>query len=371
MEQKLPLRVALVVNRMDTGGIEATVMNYYRHLDRSKVQFDFYYCEDSTFPQREELENLGAGLYPIPPYTHVGAYQNVLQQAFAEKKYTIVHAHMSTMSIFPLYAAWRAGVPVRICHSHSTAHWGEGMRTVLKYLLRPFCKLFATELFACGELAGQWMYGKSCYRKGHVTLVQNAIDNERFRFQPEDRTELRKELGIAEDAFVVGHVGRFVYPKNHMFLLEVFHQLYKQDPKARLLLVGEGELEQNVRQRVAELQIEDAVIFAGVRKDVPKLYSAMDAFCQPSFYEGMGLVGWEAQSNGLPCLFSQNITSESVLSDASVQLPLADAVQWADMLQQLKRVTDVQAPDIRICAKELEDRYLQLHDQHSTAGVKR
>ena len=130
-----PIRVAQILNRMDSGGIEAVVMNYYRHIDRSKVQFDFYFAQGSTFPQREELQRLGAGIYPIPPYTKVMAYHRALYCAFRDRGYRIVHAHLSTMSIFPLFAAWRAGVAVRIAHSHSTADWGEGKKTLLKYCL--------------------------------------------------------------------------------------------------------------------------------------------------------------------------------------------------------------------------------------------
>lgn len=364
MQQVLPQRIALVINRMDSGGIEATVMNYYRHLDRSKVQFDFYYCEDSTFPQRKELEEMGAGIYPIPPYTHVKEYQQVLLKAFRERKYQIVHAHMSTMSVFPLFAAWRAGVPVRICHSHSTAHWGEGMRTLLKFVLRPFCRLFATELFACGEHAGRWMYGDRRFDQGKVRVIQNAIDNERFMFQQVDRTTLRKEFSIADDTFVVGHVGRFVYPKNHQFLLEIFAYINHLDPNARLMLVGEGELETAIRNKADELGITDAVIFTGVRQDVARVYSAMDVFCLPSFYEGMGLVGWEAQVNGLPCLLSENVTHEAVLSSSAIQYPLADAEKWAVALMQMKRNSGVKAPDIRACALELQERYLELAQNH-------
>ncbi|MBO5500792.1 MAG: glycosyltransferase family 1 protein [Clostridia bacterium] len=364
MQQNEPLRIALVINRMDSGGIEATVMNYYRHLDRSKVQFDFYYCEDSTFPQREELEELGAGLYPIPPYTHVMDYQKVFLRAFRERIYQIVHAHMSTMSVFPLFAAWRAGVPVRICHSHSTAHWGEGVRTLLKFALRPFCKLFATELFACGEHAGRWMYGDHRFDHGKVRVIQNAIDNERFAFNDEDRADLRKEFAIADDAFVIGHVGRFVYPKNHMFLLDIFSHALKQNPDVRLMLVGEGELEQDVRAKAAELGVMDRVIFTGVRQDVARVYSAMDVFCLPSFYEGMGLVGWEAQVNGLPCLLSENVTHEAVLSEAAMQYPLETPEKWAEALLQMKRNPGVKAPDIRTCALELQQRYLELAQNH-------
>ncbi|MBR2923703.1 MAG: glycosyltransferase family 1 protein [Clostridia bacterium] len=358
------LQVALVLNRMDSGGIEATVMNYLRYIDRSKVQFDLYYCHDSSFPQRSELEAIQAGIFPIPAYTRVVQYHQTLYNAFRKKHYHVVHAHMSTMSVFPLFAAWRAKVPVRICHSHSTAHWGEGMRTLLKYVLRSFCKLFATDLFACGEHAGRWMYGDRLFDEGQVNIVQNAIDNERFLFNATDRTSLRKEFAIDDDAYVVGHVGRFVYPKNHLFLLEIFAHVLKAIPSAKLMLVGGGELEQSIREKADKLNITDSVIITGVRQDVSRMYSAMDVFCLPSFYEGMGIVAWEAQVNGLPCLLSGNMSHEALLSDLATQLPLGDAEHWAEVLMSMKRSEGAKAPDIRTCALELQNTYLELAQNH-------
>ncbi|MGN0983628.1 MAG: glycosyltransferase family 1 protein, partial [Gemmiger sp.] len=324
MDQKrdkaLPIRVAQVLNRMDSGGIEAVVLNYYRHIDRSKVQFDFYFAEGSTFPQRAELEALGAGIYPIPPYTEVAAYQRVLQGAFRARRYSIVHAHLSTMSVFPLFAAWRAGIPVRICHNHSTANLGEGKKTLLKYLLRPFNKIFATHWFACGEAAGRWMCGDRAFDAGRVNVMPNAIDTARFAYDDAARAALRRELNIPPDAFVVGHVGRFTFAKNHRFLIDLFAALHKSCPDARLLLVGEGELAQEIRCQVKDLGLENSVVFTGVRRDVHKLYSAMDVFCLPSHYEGMPVVAWEAQANGLPCVLSDRMTAEAVRCETAHRL---------------------------------------------------
>ena len=332
-DTKSLLRVAQVLNRMDSGGIEAVVLNYYSHIDRSKVQFDFYFAQGSSLPQRQELEQLGAGLYPIPPYSHPIAYHRALYTAFKQRGYKIVHAHLSTMSVFPLLAAWRAGVPVRICHNHSTAHWGEGVKTLLKYILRPFNKIFATDWFACGETAGRWMYGDKAFSAGRVIVLPNAIDTAKFAFDPAARTALRKELGIPQNAFVVGHVGRFMYQKNHAFLLKIFAELLKTRPDARLLLVGEGELEQQVRRQAAALGIQSEVIFTGARQDVHKLYSAMDVFCLPSRYEGMPVVAWEAQANGLPCLFSENVTPEAAQGPACCFFGIQyGEAQWANRL---------------------------------------
>ena len=356
-----PVRIAQVINRMDSGGIEAVVMNYYRHIDHSRVQFDFYFAGDSTFPQREELQRLGAGIYPVPAYTKVVAYQRELMQAFRTRGYRVVHTQLSAMSVFPLFAAWRAGVPVRICHNHSTAHWGEGKKTLLKYLLRPFCGLFATHRYACSEKAGRWMYGGRSFDAGRVTVMPNAIDTPRFAFDADTGAQVRAELSIPQQAFVLGHVGRFTYAKNHAFLLEVFARLIKQRPDAVLLLVGEGELETQVREKAAALGLTGSVVFAGVRQDVHRMYSAMDAFCMPSFYEGMGIVAWEAQANGLPCLLSDTVPAEACCSSGCFFLSLkAGAQAWCDALPQ-KRDPNMTAavPDIRRCAEELQKFYLE------------
>lgn len=356
-----PIRVAQVLNRMDSGGIESVVMNYYRHIDREKVQFDFYLAEGSSFPQREELERLGAGIFPIPPYSRPIRYHRVLYKAFKERRYKIVHAHLSTMSVFPLFAAWRAGVPVRICHNHTTAYWGEGIKTLLKYILRPFNKIFATDYFACGETAGRWMFGNRCFDSGRVTVMPNAIDAEKFAFDPEERIALREELGIPQDAFVVGHVGRFTYAKNHSFLLDIFYELLKTRPDARLLLIGGGELESRIRSKAKRLGIEKSVIFAGVRADVNRLYNVMDAFCLPSLYEGLGMAAWEAQANSLPVLLSDKVPQEAALSENCRHLPLeAGAAAWAAALLEGRRMKAADVPNIRESEKWLEEKYISL-----------
>lgn len=337
-----PIRVAQVLNRMESGGVEAVVMNYYRHIDREKVQFDFYFFEGSSFPQRQELERMGAGIFSIPAYSHPVSYHRALHRAFKERKYQIVHAHLSTMSLFALFAAWRAGVPVRICHNHSTAHWGEGKKTLLKYLLRPFNKLFATQYFACSETAGRWMYGDRCFNKGKVHVMPNAIDIGRFAFCEDHRIRLRKQLGIGGKIPILGHVGRYTYAKNHLFLLQCFAEYLKQQPQARLLLIGEGECTARIQQEIARLQIGHAVIQAGPQRDTAPFYSAMDAICLPSFYEGLPVVALEAQANGLPCLFSQIVPVQACVLPQTLCLKLSDGTaRWADgIAKQMGKRTD-------------------------------
>lgn len=353
-----PIRVAQVLNRMDSGGIESVVMNYYRHIDRSRVQFDFYISKESFFPQRAELEQLGAEVYFIPSYWHPIAYHKALYAAFKQHGYKIVHVHLSTMSVFPLFAAWRAGVPVRICHNHTTAAWGEGIKTLLKYILRPFSKLFSTDWFACGEIAGRWMYGNKAFDAGRVTIMPNAIDTMKFAYDPVARAALRDEFGIPQDSFVVGHVGRLKYQKNHHFLLNMFSKLNKVDPDACLLLIGEGEWEDRIRQQIQAAGLWNRVILMGARQDIDKIYSAMDVFCLPSRYEGMPVVAWEAQANGLPCIFSNKITNEADISDQVIRLAPENISVWLKSLKEKSRVhikyEDIKKYDIQNWAEKME-----------------
>ncbi|MEN6418882.1 MAG: glycosyltransferase family 1 protein [Clostridiaceae bacterium] len=345
---------------MDCGGVEAVVMNYYRALDKSNLQFDFFVDKTSSFPQRAEIERLGGRVFLVPPYSHVLSYLGALIHLFRKNQYRVVHAHTNTMNAFPLFAAWFAGVPVRVCHNHSTANWGEGLKTLAKYLLRPFARLFATDYFACGEKAGRWMYGSRRFDSSKVRVMPNAIDTKRFAFDPAARPARRRELGIGEDTLVLGHVGRFTFQKNHSFLLEMFSALHEQRPDSVLLLIGEGELEPAIRQKARELFPDGAVRFLGVRQDVNELYSAMDVFCLPSFYEGFPVVLLEAQANGLPCVISDHVSAEAAIHPNVVRVPLAQcAAFWADACRGAAcRVADIscaikQAHDIFCLAGDL------------------
>lgn len=329
MADYAPLRVLQILNHMDYGGIEAVVMNYYRFIDRSKVQFDFAVSIDSSLPQREEIEGLGGRVYLLPGISHLGRYIFTLKNIIQKNHYAIVHCHMNSLSVFPLFSAYLAGVKVRICHNHTTAHLGEGMRTAAKYALRPFCKWFATDYFACGEYAGRWMYGDKCFNAGKVYVMRNAIDIEKFGFDPAEREQIRKELGLA-GKFVIGHIGRFMYQKNHDFLVDVFYEVYQRRKDAVLLLIGEGELLGQVTEKVKGMGIGDAVIFYGSCRNTEKLYHAMDVFCLPSFYEGVPVVAIEAQGNGLFVLASDKVSKEMAILEGCEIIPLnLPAGVWA------------------------------------------
>lgn len=331
-EIKEPIRVAHIMGKMMSGGVESVVMNYYRHIDQSKVQFDFIIDNDSTIVPYEEIESLGGRVYRIPPYQKPVAYHKALLALFCENKYRIVHSHINTLSVFPLFAAKRAGVPVRIAHSHSTAGKGETMRNLLKYTLRPFSKVFPTHFCACSEYAGRWLFGDRFYDTGKVMLMRNAIDISKFAFDLQVRDDVRRELDI-EDKLVIGHVGRFMKQKNHSFLIDIFERIHMQTPNSVLLLVGEGELEQEIRNKAERLGLADCVRFLGVRNDVHRLLMAMDVFLLPSLYEGLPVVGIEAQVSGLKVVMSDTVTWEVKVTENLEYILLSrSADEWADLI---------------------------------------
>lgn len=297
-----PIRVAQVMGKMNGGGVEAVVMNYYRHIDRTRVQFDFIVDEDSQLCPQSEIESLGGRVITVPPYQRQPANSRSLEQLFRDEGYRIVHAHLNTLSVFSLRAAKRAGVPVRIAHSHSTWGKGEFGKNVMKAVLHTQINRYPTYRLACSNYAGRWLFGKT-----EFSVMHNAIVLDDFDYMPEERKRLRHELGIADSTFVIGHIGRFMKQKNHEFLLQVFAAFLSKHPDSLLLLVGEGELKGHIIEMTRTLGIEDKVCFLGQRDDANKLYSVFDVFCLPSLYEGLGMVGIEAQRSGVPCLFSDQI----------------------------------------------------------------
>ena len=279
--------VAHIMGKWNGGGVESVVMNYYRNIDRNRIQFHFLCDEDSTDIPYEEIEKLGGKVIVIPPYQKLFKYQKELYRIFKENNYKIIHSHINELSVFPLRIAKKAGVPIRIAHSHSTSNKKEWKKNILKMILRPFSKLYANNYFACTEYAGKWLFGKKVVERKELNVINNAIDLKKFEFNEKIREDLRKELGIKEDTIVIGHIGRFMKQKNHEFLIDVFEKAIKQDDNIYLILVGQGPLEDKIKEMAKEKGIENKILFLGQRNDVNKLYQAMDIFVLPSLYEGL------------------------------------------------------------------------------------
>lgn len=333
MKNQEPIRIAQIIGKWLGGGVESVVMNYYRHIDRTKIQFDFICDKDSTNIPYDEIEQLGGRVILVPPYQKVFEYQKDLIKIFKDNNYKIVHSHLNTLSVFPLRAAKKAGVPVRIAHSHSTTNKKEWKKNLLKQILRPFSKVYATDYMCCSELAGRWLFGNKEYDKGNVYLLNNAIDLDKFKYDEQLRNKKRKELNIKDDTLVIGHVGRFVEQKNHRFLIDIFNEVHKQKENSILLLVGQGPLMEEMKEKVKTLGIKDSVKFLGQRNDINELYQVFDVFCLPSLYEGLPVVGIEAQATGLLCVLSDDMTKETKVLNETEFLSLKQSASvWAKII---------------------------------------
>lgn len=360
-----PIRIAQVMGKWVGGGVEAVVMNYYRNIDKKKIQFDFIFDDDSNDIPYDEIEKLGGKVILIPPYQKVFKYHKELKRVLMSGNYKIVHSHINTLSVFSLFAAKKAGVPVRIAHSHSTTNKKEWKKNLLKLVLRPLSKKYATHYFACTEHAAKWMFGDN----EDTYILNNAIDLDKFKYSKQIREEKRKKLKIKEDTFVIGHIGRFVKQKNHEFIIDVFNEIHKENKNAVLLLVGKGPLMDEIKEKVKELKLTKNVKFLGQRSDVNELYQAFDLFLFPSLYEGLGMVAIEAQTSGLQCIASTEVPSIAKVTDNLEFLELDDTIEmWKNVIldkQNKKRksyVTEVKKAgyDIKTEVKKLEEKYIEL-----------
>ena len=367
-----PIRIAHIVGKWLGGGVEAVIMNYYRHINHDKIQFDFICDNDSTNIPYEEIEKMGGKVLLIPPYQDVVKYHKELKKVLQDGNYRVVHSHINTLSVFSLCAAKCAGVPVRIAHSHSTTNKKEKKKNLMKQVLRPFSKVFATDYMCCSELAGRWLFGDKEYNKENVYLLNNAIDLEKFKYDESLKKKKRKELGIKNSTLVIGHIGRFVAQKNHDFLIDIFNEIHKQNADSILLLAGQGPLVENIKNKVKELQLEDNVKFLGQRRDANELYQAFDVFLLPSLYEGLPVVGVEAQAAGLLSYLSDDMTKETKVLDITKFMSLNNTPEeWASNIlndiNKYKRIDTSQEMtaksfNIKEEAKKLEEYYLKLYD---------
>ncbi len=327
------MRVLQIVTQMHRAGLETMLMNYYRQIDREKVQFDFLVHRPET-DYEPEIRALGGSIFRVPPLNPFSRnYLKALDAFFQNHSYRVVHAHLDCTSAIPLYFARRHGVPVRIAHSHNT-DLERDFRLPVKLVLKRLIPLVATRYMACSPEAGRWLFGHR-----PVTVLKNAIDAAAYRYDAETAARKKASLGL-KDAFLIGHVGRICPQKNQLFLLDIFQAVLQEEPRARLLLIGEGDdatYIHAVHEKVSYLGLKEKVIFLGVRDDVPQLLQALDIFLFPSRFEGLGIAAVEAQAAGLPALLSDTIPRDCFISDTVQAVPLtAPAVEWARQVFALR-----------------------------------
>lgn len=368
------IRVLHILHSMNRGGAETMLMNYYRHINRERIQFDFLLTVEGKSDYEEEILSLGGRLYHITPLTRatIKQYLDDIARFFKEHPdYTMVHSHTSSKSVLPLWVAKKHGISVRISHSHnmflgkSVFNWKETMRKLLRMPLK-WC---ATDYFACSEGAAVWLYGQREVQRGRVHILNNAIDSKAFSFDETIRRSYREKFKLQKQ-FVVGHVGRFQEQKNHTFLLAIYQEIYKKNPNSALLLVGDGEQREEIEKKVRQLGLQEQVIFTGVREDISALLQMMDVFVFPSRFEGLGMVLIEAQAAGLPSFTSKTVVPlEAKVSNLLEYISLEETPEyWAEQIVKQgstyeRRNTEIELErsgyDIQENAKWLEHFYLE------------
>lgn len=330
-----PIRVAQIMGKWVGGGVEAVIMNYYRNIDRNKIQFDFICDSDSTNIPYEEIEQLGGRVILCPPYQKIFKYIKELKRIFKENNYNIVHSNLNALSVFPLYAAKKAGIKVRIAHSHSTSNKKEWKKNILKNILRPFSKKYSNVYFACTEHAARWLFGNKTVDKGLVTVINNGINLNNYIFNEEMRKEKRKELKYQDSDIVIGHIGRFMSQKNHTFIVDIFNELHKKNNNYKLMLIGQGPLKEEITEKVNNLGLNDYVAFLGQKEDAYNYYQAMDLFLFPSLYEGLGMVFVEAQVSGLTAIASTDVPVIAQVSDKAYFISLEEPLEiWVNKIEE-------------------------------------
>ena len=325
-----PIRILQIVSSINQGnGVLCVVKNWHHYIDQSKIQFDYLYFNQTAVTCQEEIEKLGGNIYQIPdPSKSPLKFLRESYRFFKTHRYRTVHSHLTNLNFFFLPLAKIFGAKNIIQHAH-TRKWGTNSRSAMRnYLLVHAVWPLITHKLACSDIAGKSFFGTN------FDIVHNGIDTEKFAYNPVCRVEKRKELGL-EDAFIIGHVGRFSPEKNHTFLIDVFASLCVKEPKARLVLVGCGPLEQKIKDLVVQKGLQDKIMFLGARKDLDQLYQAFDVFVLPSLQEGFGLVAIEAQAAGLPCILADTLPKEVLICNYQV-LALQDVKKWADIIVATK-----------------------------------
>lgn len=346
------IRILQVIGSLGNGGSQAMIMNLYRNIDRSKIQFDFIIDRPEEQFFSEEIKNLGGKIYILPSFKsqNILNYKKSWRKFFEEySEYKIIHGHVRSTAAIYLKIAKEKGL-VAIAHSHSTSS-GSGFSSIVKNIMQYPIRYIADYLFACSYSAGEWLFGKKACKKNNFFIQKNAIDSKRYIYNNEKRKEKRKELQI-ENKYVIGHVGRFDAPKNHEFLIDVFKKVHDRNNKAVLMLIGDGNLRTFIEEKVEELEISDSVIFTGIRSDIPELLNVMDLFLFPSLFEGLGIVVIEAQACGLKCIVSNTVPKEAYVTDLieSIDLKASDNF-WAKKILEYPSVYVRQNTYEEICQK--------------------
>lgn len=344
------IKVAIIAGVLHSGGKRNLIMEYYRHIDRSKVQFDFICDSDSNGIPHEEIKALGGRVYTVAPYKYLPWHLVDTYRILEKNQYDIIHAFDNTLNVFPMWLGRRAGIKVRISESISKGDKSE-KKTFLKYALKPFSHCFVTQFMANSIDCGIWQFGRKAYEKGRVEIFKTVVNADTNAYDADLRGKTRTAFGW-DDKVVYGFIGRYVDQKNPLFMIDIFKEIANLQENAILVMIGFGELEEAMMKRVKDYGLSDRVINLGRRDDIKQFYNAFDAFLLPSLYEGMPVVGIEAQCAGLPIFFSKSITEETTACELAYYIGLQEKPSvWA---KEIIDVVKENVPKRRSYAKEVK-----------------
>lgn len=327
-----PIRILHVFGRVDRGGAETMVMNLYRNIDRSLIQFDFAVHTNDICDYEEEIIGLGGKIYRFPQFNGINIMKYIKSwRKFLKthQEYKIIHGHMYSIASIYLFIAKRYGI-YTIAHSHSTSN-GKSIKSTIKDMFCFPLKYICDYKMACGLDAAKWLFGENVIKENSFHLLKNSIKLEDYLF----KSEMDERVSNKGRIIVCGHIGRFVEVKNHRFLIDVFFEYHKLNPNSILLLIGTGELEDVIKEYVIKLSIEKVVFFLGLQKNVKEYLSKMDVFIFPSVYEGLPLALVEAQASGIQCFISNTISDEVCITSCINKLSLKEpASVWARCIKE-------------------------------------
>lgn len=324
--------MAISLNKCDSGGQKSLIFAYLRCFDSQRVKFDLIVDSDSNSIPCDDVRELGGNLHVIPPYQNIIAHLKALNKIFKENNFDALYAVNNTMNIFPLFVAYKAGIKVRVSESLTMASPLERKKTLMKNVLKCFSHCFCNYMMANGRDCGIYQFGKKAFEQGKVHIFRTPVNATDNSFDSKLRETAREKFGWNEK-IVYGFIARFELQKNPLFLLDILSEIAKKQDKAHFVIIGAGAMERQMLKKIKGLKIEDKISWLGRREDIKQFYMAFDAFLLPSLYEGLPVVGIEAQSAGLPVFFSENITKEAGIADLGHFISLEKSVsEWADII---------------------------------------
>lgn len=361
--EKGPIRVLHMIGSLDVGGSQAMIMNIYRKIDKSKIQFDFIVDHDQMLFYEKEILELGGKVYILPTFKGWNFYEiykswNAFFKAHTE--YSIIHFHVRSYISILIPIAKKFGLKV-ISHSHSTSN-GTGIIASYKNVLQLPIRNQADYFFACSVEAGMWLFGPKILNSSFFIVIKNAIDGKKYYFNKEIRNKVRSELGITEDCILLGNVGRLTEAKNQEFLIDIFNEYQRRNMNSKLIIVGEGEKRRVLEEKINKLNLQDSCILIGNSACPEIYYQAMDLFVFPSKWEGLGMAAIEAQASGLYCLVSDNVPKLADINSNLIEfIPLENGKKfWVNKLLDIKVNRESQEKSLNKSGYEIHNTVLFL-----------